>query len=122
MTIEDKLYGLLCPAIVDQLSELTAPQGSVAPYSVFFHVGQIPQSTQQEALITGLREWEFQFSSFGKSPALARAETQKIVDFLTTFQDEGIRVCFLKGRRLLWDDDTKVAHSIAEFTILEALG
>lgn len=122
MTIEARLYALLAPAVITHLSELTAVQGSVPPYSVFFEVGQVPQSTQQQALITGLREWDFQFSSFAISPSLARAETQKIVDYLTTYTDVGIRVCFLKTRRLLWDDDTNLAHSIAEFTILEALG
>jgi hypothetical protein len=122
VTIEERLYALLVPAVIDRLSELTAPQGTAVPYSAYFAVNQGPLSTHQEALVTGLREWDFQFSSFASSPLLARAETQKIVGFLTTFQDAGIRVCFLKSRRLSWDDDTKLAHSIAEFTIWEALG
>jgi hypothetical protein len=74
--------------------------------------------------VTGLREWEFQFSSFASSPLLARAETKKVVDYLTAYQDSGIRAVFLKPgtRRLLWDDDTKLAHSIVELCIWEALG
>ena len=124
MTIEERLYALLVTGgVIARMAEVTAVQNTALPYSTFFAVAQNPMATQQEALVQGLREWDFQFSSFAESPLLARAETKKIVDYLTSFHDTGIRVCFLKSRHVaMWDDDTKLAHSMAELTIWEALG
>ena len=124
MTIEEKLYTLLVTGgVIARLTEVTAVQNTALPYSAFFAVAQVPIATQQEALVQGLREWEFQFSSFAESPLLARAETKKIVDYLTAYSGSDIKVCFLKSRRMEpWDDDTKLAHSMAELTIWEALG
>lgn len=123
MTIEERLYALLSGPVVDQISEVSAPQGTPTPYTVFFRVTPLPIETQQAAYVQSLRMWEFQFTSYATSPLLARAETKKIVDYLTTFQDAGIRVCFLKpSGGVQWDGDAQLFHSIAEFEIIEALG
>lgn len=123
MTIEEKIYSLLVPAVIARLSEVTAVQASATPYSTFFCIAQEPLATHEEALIQSLRCWEFQFSSFASSPLLARAETKKIVDYLTSAPGNGISVCFLKARHMgPWDDTTKMAHSIAEVIVWETLG
>jgi hypothetical protein len=125
MTIEEKLYALLSPVstpTIAQLYPITAPDLTATPYTVYFVVAQEPLETQQQALVTGLRCWDVQFSSYSESYGTARGETQKIIDFLTTYQDATFRVAFLKTRRTEWDEDTKLIHSMAEFHIMESLG
>lgn len=122
MTIEERLVALLVPAVVAKCYPLTAPDATTTPYTVYMVVAQEPIETQQESLVTGLRQWDIQFSSYSEAYSTARGQTQAILDFLTTFHDAGIRAVFLKARRTMWDDDTKLHHSMAELHILEALG
>lgn len=124
MTIEEKLYSMLFTNAVARISELQAPQSSTVPYSVFFSLGQSPLATQQESVVNGLRSWDFQFSSFGASPKDARAETKKILDYLTTHFDSTLRAVFVQPgtRRVMWDDTAKLAQSMVDCTVWETLG
>jgi len=123
VTIEERLYQLLCPSVIAELSEGSGIQGVNPPYTAFFRVHGEPLSTQQEAYAQDLRQWVIQFSSYAKTALLARGETKKIVDYLTTYSDSGVRVCFLRPTGGVgWDGDAQLYHSIAEFEITEALG
>jgi hypothetical protein len=111
------------PAVVARLSEKHAPQGVATPYSVFFCIGQDPLETHQEALVQDLRAWHFQFSSFADSPIHARAETAKIVDYLTGYHDADMPASFLlPGTRIVdWEQDTRLAHSHVDLMVWDSL-
>jgi len=122
--IEDRLYTLLVPDVVAQLSEIQAPQSIAAPYSVVATIGQVPTSTQDEAYSQGLRTWMVEIHSYSRTPALARAEAVLIRNFLVGYHGTGadIKVCFVESSRNGWDDDTKLARCTYEYRITEALG
>jgi hypothetical protein len=122
--IEDRLYTLLVPNVIAQLSEIQAPQSIGSPYSVLSTIGQVPIAAQDQAYSQGLRVWMIEFHSYGRTPLLARTEAVAIRDYLVGYHGSGadIKVCFVESSRMGWDDDTKLARCTYEYRMTESLG
>lgn len=120
MTIEERLYELLSPFVI-RLYGVTPPAGTPTPYTVYEIALQDTMHTMGEGTVTALKRWQIQFSSYADTYPPAEAQTQAIVDFLTPFRDDGIKVCLIERRHTLLDLHVKLPQSLVEFYISETL-
>lgn len=118
MIIEERIYQILVPSVLDNLYPLIAPDQTGTPYTTYLNFNAQSLTTHSNPLPL-TRMWHWQFNSYSPSYLEARQIGDSIQSALVGYTDANIQGIVPVRVMPNWDDIAKLHCSLVELIITE---
>jgi hypothetical protein len=120
MFIDQRILQLLVPGVLPALYPLTAPDGTLTPYTTYtlFNAQNL---TTHDAPLPATRMWHMQFNTYSETYGQARTIGNNISNMLIGYTDPYILGVTPVREMPSWDDISKCFGWIVEVLITEQL-